>query len=125
MDGSGKVVLVVEDDEATRQALKTLLEVQQYSVLTAGDGQTALKIWETSEQPIDLIISDVVMPKMGGVELYQRIQKKGPRVKMLLITGHPMKEENRTILEEGSVHWLQKPFSIQEFNRALTELIHQ
>lgn len=124
MDGSGKVVLVVEDDEATRQALKTLLEVQQYTVLTAGDGQTALKIWETSEQPIDLIISDVVMPKMGGVELYQGIQKKDPRVKMLLITGHPMKEENRTILEEGSVHWLQKPFSIQEFNRALMELIH-
>ena len=123
VDGAGKVVLIVEDDEATRSALKTLLEVQQYTVLTACDGVSALKIFEQTTQIIDLIISDIVMPKMGGLELFQSIQNKSSSVQMLMITGHPMKEENRTVLEKGNVHWLQKPFSIQDFNQAILELV--
>ncbi len=122
VDGAGKVVLVVEDDEATRAALKTLLEVQQYTVLTASDGKNALDILEHTTQKIDLVISDIVMPKMGGLELFQIIQNKNPSIQMLMITGHPMKEENRVILEKGNVHWLQKPFSIQDFNQAILEL---
>ncbi|MGB9586415.1 MAG: response regulator, partial [Anaerolineales bacterium] len=124
VDGDGKVILIVEDDEATRAALQTLLEVQQYTVLTASNGQSALDILDHTTHKIDLIISDIVMPKMGGLELYQMVQQKNPSTQMLLITGHPLKEDNQAILEKGSIHWLQKPFSVQDFNRAILELIH-
>lgn len=123
-DGAGKMVLVVEDDEATRAALKTLLEAQQYTVLTASDGKSAVEIINNTTQRINLIVSDIVMPKMGGLELFQLMQNINPSIQMLMVTGHPMTEENRAILEKGNVHWLQKPFSIQDFNRAILELVH-
>lgn len=125
MDGKGKTALVVEDDAATRNALKALLEAQHYQTLTAADGREALELWETSQDQIELLISDIVMPRLGGIELYHTLKAKRPDLKMLLITGHPLSEEYRAALEGGQIHWLQKPFSIPEFNQAIQTLFEQ
>ncbi|PWH18060.1 MAG: hypothetical protein DDG59_06755 [Anaerolineae bacterium] len=125
VDGKGKTALVVEDDPATRNALKALLEAQNFTTLTAADGSQALEVWETYREQIDLLISDIVMPRMGGIELYQTLKTKQAQLKMLLITGHPLTEEYRTALEGGQIHWLQKPFSIPEFNQAIRTLFEQ
>ncbi len=125
IDGKGKTALVVEDDPATRNALIALLEAQHYQTLTAADGSEALEFWENYKEEIDLLVSDIVMPRMGGIDLYQTLREKQPDLKMLLITGHPLNEEYRTILEGGQIHWLQKPFSIPEFNQAIRNLIEK
>lgn len=122
LNGNGKVVLIVEDDIATRNALKALLEAQQYQTLTAANGQEALEIWQSQEDNIELLVSDIVMPQMGGIELYQALKGKQRDLKMLLITGHPLNDEYRAALEGGKVRWLQKPFSISEFNQAILTL---
>jgi len=122
-DGFGKSVLVVEDDGATREALNALLEAYNYRVFTARNGVDALELMQTSSQPVDLVISDVVMPKMGGIPLYRIVRENWPEVKVLFITGHPLEEESQAILEKGTVHWLQKPFSVQEFHRAIQVLM--
>lgn len=122
LNGNGKIALVVEDDVATRNALKDLLEAQQFQTLTAANGKEALEIWESQENKIELLVSDIVMPQMGGIELYQALKGKQPDLKMLLITGHPLNDEYRAALEGGKVHWLQKPFSIPEFNQAILTL---
>jgi CheY-like chemotaxis protein len=122
-DGSGKTVLVVEDDGVTREALNALLEAYNYRVLTAINGVEALQVMENSERPADLVVSDVVMPKMGGVSLYHILKERWPQVKVLFITGHPLESESQMILEKGSVHWLQKPFSVQDFHRAIQVLM--
>jgi DNA-binding NtrC family response regulator len=62
---------------------------------------------------------------MGGVSLYQELIKRWPDIKMLFITGHPEKEGDRKLLESGNINWLQKPFSVEVFNQAVYNLLHQ
>ncbi len=123
LDGGGRKVVVVEDDPVTLKALQTLLEAHHYQVLTAADGAEALSILEAEMGSVDLVISDLVMPKMGGLALYRTILERWPEVQMLFMTGHPLEGENQALLENGDVAWLQKPFSIQQFNQAVQALV--
>jgi PAS domain S-box-containing protein len=123
LDGMGKVVLVVEDDNATLAALRALLESKNYDVITARDGYEALQQFEQSRAQISLVVSDVVMPQMDGVALYKALQERAPGMKILFVTGHPLEGENQAFLEGGGVHWLQKPFSAREFTRVVQNLL--
>jgi len=123
--GTGESLLLVEDDFSTREAMKTLLEDFGYKVLVAADGQEALDIYEPNADQIELVISDMVMPVMGGVMLYQKLTQRWPDVKMLFVTGHPEKEGDRALLESGNVNWLQKPFSVGAFNEAIYNLLQK
>lgn len=115
VDGGGLNVLLAEDDTATLEALKALLEAQNFKVLTAHTGQEAYEIYEKLCESILLVVSDVVMPEMGGVALYQALHQRWPQTRILLITGHPLESDDQALLETGDIHWLQKPFSVQEF----------
>jgi PAS domain S-box-containing protein len=117
--GNGETVLVVEDDSATREALQYLLESQNYNVFTAKDGIEALRLYDQVAQHFDLVVSDIVMPGMGGLMLYSALREREPNIRLLFITGHPMELENQTLLEESRLNWLQKPFSMQEFISAI------
>ena len=121
--GKGQMILVVEDDLTTRQALQALLEAYDYQVLTAADGAQALQVMEKVEVPIDLLISDIVMPEMGGVALYHIVKDRYPNVKILFVTGHPLEEANQALLEDGQIQWLQKPFSVSEFTQMVKQLL--
>ena len=121
--GHGETILVVEDDPATREALQALLEANEFNVLTAKDGIEALKCFEDQHEQIELVISDVVMPGLGGVDLYHQLKVSWPEARMLFVTGHPLDEHNQALLERGNVHWLQKPFSVREFNQAVQLLL--
>lgn len=118
-DGGGSLVLLVEDDQPTRDAIHTLLEVNNFRVLTAPNGVEALRIFARNSGSISLVVSDLVMPMMGGVELYKSLTAKWPSVKMLLVTGFPLEPEAQKILEKGDVKWLQKPFAGKEFLQAV------
>lgn len=123
--GSGETLLLVEDDYSTLEAMRTLLEDLGYQVIAAGDGQEALEIYESRADKIQLVVSDLVMPVMGGVMLYQKLTERWPNVKMLFITGHPERDGDRAILESGQVTWLQKPFSVGVFNEAISRLLRE
>jgi two-component system cell cycle sensor histidine kinase/response regulator CckA len=125
IQGVGETVVVVEDNIITRTAIQALLETQNYQVLTASNGADALEIIQQADKPISLVISVVVMPQMGGVALYQTLQEHHPHIKMLFVTGHPLEEKNQALLETSSIHWLQKPFSVADFNRAVYKLIKE
>ena len=124
-NGQGEIILVVEDDAVTRDALQALLEAQNYLVLTASNGVEALNVYEQHDNGIDLVISDVVMPEMGGFALYQQLRERFPQLKMLFVTGHPLQEENQTMLSESGVSWLQKPFSVPDFSQAVQILLSE
>jgi GAF domain-containing protein/CheY-like chemotaxis protein len=123
--GSGETLLLVEDDYSTREAMKTLLEDSNYRVLTAADGEEALEIYERQADGIALVISDMVLPVMGGIDLYQTLRERWPEVKMLFITGHTVKEQDQEMLESSNVHWLRKPFSVGIFNEAVYSFLHE
>ncbi|HSO27092.1 MAG TPA: GAF domain-containing protein, partial [Anaerolineales bacterium] len=119
--GSGERILVVEDDVSTRQAIQALLEAHNYRVLTAADGQVALDLLTAEGAEIALVISDLVMPRMGGVDLYRALKAQNWQGKILFITGHPLEGDYQHLLEKGEVEWLNKPFSVQ----ALTHAVRQ
>lgn len=78
IDGSGRTVLLVEDDPATRAALQALLDAQHFQVLMASNGSDALKTLNTSSEDIVLVVSDIVMPEMGGMDLFTIMQIRWP-----------------------------------------------
>lgn len=122
--GAGETILLVEDDRSTQDAMKTLLEDQGYKVLVATDGLEAYQIYKNKTDQIDLVISDLVMPVMGGVELFKNLSELWPDIKMMFVTGHPERERDKDLLESGNVRWLQKPFSVGVFTEEVYRLLH-
>jgi signal transduction histidine kinase len=105
-----KTVLVVEDEGGVRELASEFLESAGYTVLTAKDGTEALAIAEQSDDPIHLLLTDVVMPKMRGPELAKRLKGLRTRLRIVYMSGYlEYNRGNDDFLEEG--FFLQKPFS--------------
>jgi PAS domain S-box-containing protein len=110
VQGNGETILVVEDDEAARNALGETLLRMNYKIVLAEDGAQALELFEAAREQIALVISDVVMPRIGGMELFRELRKLNPEVRALLVTGYPLGKDTRELLEAGKAGWIQKPF---------------
>jgi PAS domain S-box-containing protein len=123
LEGHGQTILVVEDDPITLNAIQDLLEAQEYQVLAASNGNEALQILEFNSGTIDLLVSDMVMPEMGGLELFNQVQNRWPEIRTLFVTGHPMGVERQSLLEQKQITWLQKPFSVPEFFFTVEEIL--
>jgi two-component system, cell cycle sensor histidine kinase and response regulator CckA len=106
-----ETILVAEDEDGVRSLTREVLEKYGYTVLEAANGEEALKVAEQHVGPLDLLLSDVVMPRMGGPELAQALLARRPSVKVLYMSGytdHPM--VRRGVVNAG-VAFLQKPFT--------------
>jgi signal transduction histidine kinase len=105
-----KTVLIVEDEEAVRELASEFVASAGYTVLAAKDGTEALAIAEQSDEPIHLLITDVVMPKMRGPELAKRLKGLRTKLRVVYMSGYlEYNRSNEDFLEEG--FFLQKPFS--------------
>jgi len=101
------MVLVVDDDWEHRQALAKTFERARYRVSTAGDGQEALGILK--EQPFDLVITDLRMPRMNGLDLLRNIRAMSPHVAVLMITAFGEWTTYIDAMDSGCVDYLSKP----------------
>lgn len=109
-----ETILLVEDQEAIREVTVEYLGRLGYEVLAAPDGEAALKIVETQTKTIGLLVTDVVMPNMGGPELAARINQISPHTKVLFMSGYPDRalRQNEGLGEDAEI--LQKPFSLKK-----------
>lgn len=123
--GAGETILLVEDDEATRVAVAEILQSLEYRVISAIGGKQALEIYDRDPGGIDLVLSDLVMPEMGGRVLFEVLTEKYKEVKVLLMTGYPLGADTRDLLDRRKVAWLQKPFSSQSVARKVRDLLTQ
>jgi len=121
--GEKELVLVVEDDLATRRALCEILESLNYRVLSAEDGRQALALFDGQDRSIDLVLSDLVMPEMGGGEVFDQLKRINPRVKVLLASGYSLQGQAREIMKRGCDGFLQKPFTLEDISVRLRSLI--
>lgn len=114
-------VLLVEDNDMVREMAQEMLTGYGYTVLAAADPQQAIKLLAHGTVPIDLLVSDVVMPGMNGPELYEQLVEQIPSLKVVFISGYPINPSLRGRTLKDEVNYLQKPFTAE----ALLERIHQ
>ncbi len=117
----GTTILLVEDDETMRSLTRQLLQQHGYTVLEADDGKSALDVVESRKGPIDLVLTDVVMRRMSGPELVERLHASHPDLKAVFMSGYTGELiAEREVLKRG-ITLLEKPFS----RAALLNTIHQ
>ena len=112
-EAGGEVVLVAEDNPPLRELAHKALQKAGYQVLTAGDGEEALRVSEAFKGEIHLLLTDVVMPRMGGQELAGRIRTPRPGIKVVYMSGFPDRELSHAGPLDSNATFLQKPFTPQ------------
>jgi PAS domain S-box-containing protein len=109
-----ETVLVVEDEEGVRELLRKILMDHGHTVLEARHGRDALMVAERYESPIQLLVTDVVMPEMGGAELAQRLLERRPDLKVLYVSGYTNDEVVRRGIRGSGTMFVQKPFTAED-----------
>lgn len=126
MNANGRIaerkltILVTEDEEGIRDLVRTTLEESGYQVLAACDGRDALERAQSYSGPIDLLLTDRVMPRLGGKELAERLRVHRPSLKVLYITGYygaRQEEETETVV--------LKPFSLESLRSKVREILEE
>jgi two-component system, cell cycle sensor histidine kinase and response regulator CckA len=126
--GQGETILLVEDEAALRDAMAEMLRELDYQVLTAENGRHALHLFDEHCSAIDLIISDVVMPDMGGKALHQQlVQAYGSDVplRMLLVTGYTLENETWWRTGNAVTNWMQKPFTAETLAQHVADILRE
>jgi two-component system, cell cycle sensor histidine kinase and response regulator CckA len=116
---------VVEDEMAVRKALVESLESLNYQVLEAENAKEALVILEEHDNEIALVLSDIVMPEMGGIALFHTLRQKGLSVPVVLLTGHPTGKALDDLHAQGLSAWLPKPPSLEQLARVVTKALSE
>jgi CheY-like chemotaxis protein len=119
-----ETILLVEDEDQVRRLTRTMLASKGYQVLQAANPAEAFQILGEHQGAIDLVLTDIVMPGMNGVELATRVRDVYPEVRVLFMSGYTdNKVLNQGILAEGAA-FLQKPFTSGVLNRKVREVLN-
>jgi DNA-binding NtrC family response regulator len=114
--GVTRTILLVEDEQAMRQVMRQSLELDGYRVLEAANGQEAIEALSRSPVYVDLVVTDVVMPVMGGAELIRQVRARQPGMPVVLISGWPI--STRESIDARTL-FLQKPVTYGQLARAV------
>ena len=116
-----KKILVVDDEQDVRETLESVLSKLDYDPIVASGGKEALEM--IRQNKVDVVLSDLYMPEMGGIELLKRVKTENRNIVFLMITAHPTIETAVDAIKKGAYDYLTKPFHIDEvkmkLNRAL------
>ena len=116
-------VLLVEDESAVREATKRMLRKVGFTVLEARHGEDALQLWNRQGSSIDVVLTDVVMPVMGGAELARALRQSRPDLRVVFMSGYTQGTLEMSAMDEGATRFLPKPFSAEQLVTTLEELV--
>jgi two-component system, OmpR family, response regulator MprA len=116
-------VLVVDDEPAVRRALERALRLENHDVELAGDGEEALDA--LASKPADVVILDVMMPRLDGLEVCRRMRQAGDRTPILMLTARDAIDDRVTGLDVGADDYLVKPFALRELQARLRALLRR
>lgn len=119
----GETIMVVEDDAEVRRVVCLTLEMQGYRVLAAEHGEHALRLSATETGPIDLLLTDVVLPGLSGPKLYQKLRTRREHLRVLFMSGYDEEVVAGHGLASLDSHFLAKPFSSITLSRKLRLLL--
>lgn len=114
---TGGTILLVDDEEGVRDTISEVLVSMGYRVMEAENGEVALQLFKGNQGSVDLIISDVIMPRMGGIELFKAVRQIDEKMPLILITGY----DRNHVLDKSIQHApvLNKPFNFDELARSI------
>jgi len=120
--GEKNLVLVVEDNEAALDVVVEILKILDYRVVTAHNGKEALA--QLAAIPdIEIVLSDVVMPQMGGFDLYEKMQSMYPHVKIVMMSGYAKNHDPALLASLSEIVWIRKPFSVEALAQAINRVL--
>ena len=120
--GSGRI-LVVDDEEVVRSVAAEFLNVLGYDVVTAADGREALEIYRNRGRDVDMVIVDMIMPRMGGRECYRALKALDPDVRVVLSTGYGFNVAAQEMLDEGMLGFIQKPYQMDQMSSVVADAL--
>jgi len=118
-----ETILLVDDDEMVLRLTGEMLQRLGYTILRASSGAEALTLFQEHHRRIGLAILDMVMPGMGGVELFHRLNAVDNTLKVLLSTGYHLSDQAAEILDQGNHGFIQKPFTLMAISRKVREIL--
>ncbi len=121
--GQGQLILVVEDDMSARQALMESLVLLNYQVMEADNGREALILLERHRDEINLVLSDAIMPELGGVALFHALQERDLGIPFIIITGHTVDDDIENLRAIGLRGWLTKPPDLPKLAQLLQQVL--
>jgi len=116
---------VVDDEPAIREMARDILESSGFEVVLATDGVDALDVYRREWGRIDLVLLDMVIPRMGGLETYRRIAGMDRSVRVLLCSGYADNDKAQRALKEGALGLLSKPFTTTELLARIDKVLNR
>jgi CheY-like chemotaxis protein len=120
-----KTILLVDDEEIVIDVGSQLLKKLGYNVIEAGNGKEAIQLFGEWRDKIDIVILDMIMPDIGGGEVYDRIKEIDPQVKVLLSSGYSIDGQATDILKRGCNSFIQKPFNMTTLSKKIREVLNK
>ncbi|HXA14730.1 MAG TPA: response regulator [Opitutaceae bacterium] len=117
-----RTILVVDDSEAIRSLVASILRKHGYTTCEAESGVAALAEWQRHKAEIGLVLSDVVMPDMDGLTLAQQLRKQRPNLPIVLLSSH-ISEDTQWVTEEANFSFLPKPFESTQLLETVRSII--
>jgi CheY-like chemotaxis protein len=124
MDKPQKTLLIADDEELVRRAGERMLSKLGYAVLTADNGASAIETFRRHRAEIALVLLDLVMPDMDGLETLQRLREIDPEVRVVLCSGYAKEDASESqALIRSTAGFVRKPFSMAELSRVVSRLV--
>ncbi|MEN8806723.1 MAG: response regulator [Desulfobacterales bacterium] len=121
--GGTETILLIDDEKMIIEVGRRMIESLGYAVVAAGKGDEALTLYRKRHDHIDLIILDMIMPHMGGKEVFNRIKEINPKAKVLLSSGYSLNGQAQEIMAQGCNGFIQKPFDTVELSSKIREIL--
>jgi signal transduction histidine kinase len=121
-DIRGTETVLIAEDEVIRNMLSSFLHTAGYRVIVARDGEEAFSKYRTSPENVDIVVSDMLMPNKGGIELFQNLLEINPEVKFILATGYSLADQDKKLLQKISAI-RQKPYTVNKVARLIRDIL--
>ena len=125
VDAQSNGVLIAEDEDEVRNLLALVLELEQFTVYKASDGQEALDLIATQEDKIVLLITDLGLPKLGGLELIEKVRALKPSIKIIGASGFGHANVREEVLKAGADEFRPKPYVTEELIQTIKKLLNR
>lgn len=125
LKGRDECILIVEDNESVRNFIQSKLSKLGFKVFAASNGKDALRTFENKLNEIRLVITDLIMPEMGGMELSRILKSKNPSIKIIALSGYPIGLGKEDMLQAGIVEYIQKPFQGQTLIQSVCKALEK